>query len=226
MVKRAIHFGVDLHESDYRLPFFDSEKDATFYHTVTLKKGFESHVLTTEKEEICCQVIKDQIKQMADGMEPGSIGFVSLTAESVKRPYNLGIVSWKSDRKWLKLSKETYFGVKELNECLSYFDEGEKVFFLITEIQKGSTGATTNLLETFKPSKRVKADAVVLALSTNSTMKSDQKSSIASDVDLVLNASEEIDEIKPRFDALYGYDKRISSEVVCYNRRKSSRIFI
>jgi hypothetical protein len=226
MVKRAIHFGVNLHESNYKSSFFDSEKDASYYHYLTIKKGFESHVLTTEKDEVECELVKGQIKQIAKELEPGGICFISLNGESINRPFKIGSFKLKTKRKWLKLSNQSFFGVKDLNECLSYFDEGKRVFFLITEIENNSTGISTNLLKAFIPSKKVKADAVVLALSTHSTMTSIDKSSLASDFNLVLETSHRMEEIKPRIDALYGSDKRVSSEVIYYNTRESSRIFI
>ncbi|MBO6517046.1 MAG: hypothetical protein JJ975_10900 [Bacteroidia bacterium] len=228
MKKKAIHFGVDTAVGDIEPVFFDSIKDAGYYHLLSNEKGFESCVQTSDLTPISNATIKEQLKQLSvdGGSEPG-VYFISLTAHSTLGRRRFRISSKPTFNKHLTLHNDNVFGWHDLTECLSYFSKNDHVFFLITDLKRGKRGQVPSFVSRFKPSHKVQAKAVVLSLSLDRTLDDGALPlSLTSDINVVLNSAKTIGDLVSNLDALYGEKSKVRPAVFHFNLAEENRFFL
>ncbi len=227
MRKRAIHFGVEAVGGTGKSTFFDGIKDASYYHSLSRNKGFESSVRTSDKLPIHSNTIKEGIKQLVDENDSHGEYFISVSAGStVGKPF-WGMRATKTFDKYLKLHNNSRFGIMDLNECLSYFSNKDKVFFLITDCKSDEKRKILSLIDRFKSSNKISAKAVVMSLSFDHVaMYESNISSLAADINVVLNSAKAIGDLLHNLDALYGDKSYVKRELFCYNLAEENGFFL
>lgn len=222
MEKRAIHFGVNTKSGSTESVFFDGVSDAMFYHLLSCQRGYDSTVYTTDEHNIDYSFVRDSIHELKQKEKEG-VYFITLSTKSVNG--GGGLNPFRRNGKLYRLKDDT-MNWDHVVECLAHFSKNDKVLFLIADCEQPVERKRGIRWPALKFPTIVKAKAAVLSIGVDETAPiSNGTSSLATDLDFVLNSAKSIGDLKVNLEILYGNRSYVKPELVCYNLNETSTTY-
>lgn len=222
--KQALHFGIlSDHTSQTS---FNGEKDADYFHLFSKQKGYESQLVLSSQTKICALHIKEEVKKLKAGNAGPCSYFISICGFSFVEKPLLRFFKTKHVNKAVFLSGEEVFTRKDLLECLSLFDQNDRVFFLISDCEtKNQKPVTKPIFEGFDK-RNVKVKAAVLSLGLNQrAMKHLNICSGAVDFEYATKTAKTFQELVNNLNDLNATNMTyVNSSLGCYNTHKNSEL--
>lgn len=225
-VKKALHFGISSTNQDHSN--FNGEKDAEYFHLFSRQKGYDSSLVLSSKTKICAHHIKKEVERLKSSTNIPAFYFISISGFSYKEKSFLRFLSSKPVNKAVLLSDEEVFTRKNLLECLSLFDETDRVFFLISDCEsKHQKPIAKPIFEGFDK-RNVKVKAAVLSLGLNQrAMKHLNICSGAVDFEYATKSAKTLQELVDNLNDLNAANiTYVNSNLGCYNTHKNSELVI